>query len=130
MPFTWTYLLVRLQQCSSACSSMRGCLGIPDTGFCIFAGPVYEYITNKDGTVVGNYSLDLTVLDANTVQGKLPSSFDAESLLTDGSYTAVYTYYPTPNFTQPAPLTITFDITVCPFSMRHNILYRMQSSAA
>ncbi|CAL5223963.1 g6569 [Coccomyxa viridis] len=74
-------------------------------------GPVYEYITNKDGTVVGNYSLDLTVLDANTVQGKLPSSFDAESLLTDGSYTAVYTYYPTPNFTQPAPLTITFDIT-------------------
>ena len=64
--------------------------------------------------MVGNYSLVLTALDANTVQGKLPSSFDAENLLTDGSYTAVYTYYPTPNFTQPAPLTITFDISVRP----------------
>ncbi len=73
---------------------------------------MYEYITNNNGNVVGNYSLDLTVLNANTVQGKLPSSFDAESLLDDGSYTAVYTYYPTPNFTQPAPLTITFEITV------------------
>lgn len=63
---------------------------------------------------MGNYSLQLTVLNANTVQGKLPSSFDAESLLTDGTYTAVYTYYPTPNFTQPSPLTITFQITVRP----------------
>ena len=74
---------------------------------------MYEYITNDNGSVVGNYSLQLTVLNSNTVQGQLPSSFNAEQLLSDGSYTAVYTYYPTSNFTQPSPLTITFSITVC-----------------
>ena len=82
--------------------------------YALCAGPVYEYITNNNGSVVGNYSLVLTAADANTVQGKLPSSFDAQALLDDGTYTAVYTYYPTANFTQPSPLTITFQITVCP----------------
>ena len=80
---------------------------------------MYEYITNNNGSVVGNYSLQLTAADANTVQGKLPSSFDAAALLDDGTYTAVYTYFPTPNFTQPSPLTITFQITVRPLLSWH-----------
>ena len=46
------------------------------------------------------------------MQAKLPSSFNAEQELTTGSYTAVYTYYPTSNFTQPDSLTLTFEITV------------------
>ena len=77
------------------------------------AGPVYEVITaDSDNSLVGNFSCKLTTLNANTVQAKLPSSFNAEQELTTGSYTAVYTYYPTSNFTQPDSLTLTFEITV------------------
>ena len=77
------------------------------------AGPVYEVITaDSDNSLVGNFSCKLTTLNPNTVQAKLPSSFDAEQELTTGSYTAVYTYYPTSNFTQPESLTLTFEITV------------------
>ena len=77
------------------------------------AGPVYEVITaDNDNSLVGNFSCKLTTLNANTVQAKLPSSFDAEQELTTGSYTAVYTYYPTSNFTQPDSLTLTFEIMV------------------
>lgn len=74
---------------------------------------MYEVITNNNGNVlVGNYSCVLTLLNANTVQATLPSSFNANQLLTTGTYTAVYTYYPTSNFTQPDPLTLQFQITV------------------
>ena len=78
---------------------------------------MYEVITNNNGNVlVGNYSCVLTPLDANTVQATLPSSFNANQLLTTGTYTAIYTYYPTSNFTQPDPLTLQFQIMVrqCP----------------
>ncbi|CAK0738199.1 hypothetical protein CVIRNUC_001008 [Coccomyxa viridis] len=75
-------------------------------------GPVYEVITaDSDNSLVGNFSCKLTTLNANTVQAKLLSSFNAEQELTTGSYTAVYTYYPTSNFTQPDSLTLTFEIT-------------------
>ena len=67
---------------------------------------------DSDNSLVGNFSCTLTTLNPNTVQAKLPSSFHAEIELTTGSYTAVYTYYPTPNFTQPNALTLTFQITV------------------
>ncbi len=74
---------------------------------------MYEVITNSDGDVlVGNYSCVLTPLNANTIQATLPSSFNAKKLLTTGTYTAVYTYYPTNNFTQPEPLTLQFQIIV------------------
>jgi len=73
---------------------------------------VYEVITNSNGTLVGNYSLTLTTLNSNIIQAQLPKSFNAANSLGVGMYTAVYTYYPSTNFTQPTPLTITFQISV------------------
>lgn len=77
------------------------------------AGPIYEVITSDTtNQQIGNYSLVLTSIGSNAVQGKLPSSFNATQLLPPGQYTAVYTYYPSSNFTQPTPLTITFQVSV------------------
>lgn len=71
-------------------------------------------ITNLNtGQVVGNYSLVYTQLNANTIAGSLPSTFNATQSLGVGNYSAVITYYPTANFAQPAPLTVQFSITVC-----------------
>ncbi len=76
------------------------------------AGASYEVITDSSGNVVGNFSLTSTPITANANALTLPSTFNATQLLHTGSYTAVITYYPTINFTQPVPLTITFSITV------------------
>ena len=76
------------------------------------AGASYEVITDSSGNLVGNFSLTSTPIDPNTNALTLPSTFNASQLLHTGSYTAVITYYPTINFTQPVPLTITFSITV------------------
>lgn len=42
----------------------------------------------------------------------LPSTFNASQYLTIGNYQAVFTYVPSVNFTQPQPLTVTFQVTV------------------
>lgn len=78
-------------------------------------GSSYEVITNSAGTQIGNFSLTATPLNANTLALTLPTTFNASQLLSTGSYTAVITYYPTQNFTQPIPLTIQFSITVSAF---------------
>ncbi|CAL8465922.1 g5458 [Coccomyxa elongata] len=63
-------------------------------------------------TLIGNYSLALVKMGANTVKLVLPSSFDAATLFTTtGAYRLIETYYPTPNFSQPQPLVIGFTIT-------------------
>ncbi|CAL5223964.1 g6570 [Coccomyxa viridis] len=77
-------------------------------------GASYEVITDSSGNVVGNFSLTSTPITANANALTLPSTFNATQLLHTGSYTAVITYYPTINFTQPVPLTITFSITNVP----------------
>lgn len=77
-------------------------------------GAAYEYITQDTPTqrVVGNFSLTLTPVGQNSVNLKLPSSFNPSTLLTVGTYTSVITYYPTSDFTQPVPLTVQFTVTV------------------
>ncbi|BDA48297.1 hypothetical protein COCOBI_11-5570 [Coccomyxa sp. Obi] len=63
-------------------------------------------------TLIGNYSLTLLKVSANSVKLVLPSSFDAASLFTTtGAYRLIETYFPTPNFTQPQPLAISFTVT-------------------
>ena len=77
------------------------------------AGPVYEVITSvPDGRQISNDSLILTPTGANTLTGKLPPSFNATKLLSIGTYQAVFTYYPTSNFTQPFPLVVGFQVVV------------------
>ncbi len=78
------------------------------------AGAAYAVITRNEPTtaVIGNFSLTLIPVGQNSVNLKLPASFDAASLLSVGAYTAVYTYYPTPDFTTPVPLTINFNVVV------------------
>ncbi|KAK9902233.1 hypothetical protein WJX75_008711 [Coccomyxa subellipsoidea] len=76
------------------------------------AGAAYDVITrtSPNPTKIGNFSLTLTPVGKNSVNLKLPSSFDAAALLTTGSYTAVYYYYPTSDFTTPVPLSIQFNV--------------------
>ncbi|CAL8465925.1 g5461 [Coccomyxa elongata] len=63
-------------------------------------------------TLIGNYSLVFTPVDANTVKLTFPSNFNAATLFTTtGPYRLIETYYPTPNFTQPQPLVIGFTVT-------------------
>ena len=78
------------------------------------AGAAYDVITrtSPNPTKIGNFSLTLTPVGKNSVNLKLPSSFDAAALLTTGSYTAVYYYYPTSDFTTPVPLSIQFNVAV------------------
>ena len=64
-------------------------------------------------TLIGNFSLTLVKVSANSVKLTLPSNFDATALFTTtGAYRLIETYYPTPDFTQPQPLVIGFTITV------------------
>ncbi len=77
------------------------------------AGMVYEAITNQaTGALITNSSLVLTPQDANSLTGKLPASFNATALLAAGTYQATFTYFPSPNFTQPTPLVVVFQIVV------------------
>ena len=79
----------------------------------VHAGPVYEVITSvPSGQQISNDSLILTPTGANTLTGKLPPSFNATKLLGIGTYQAVFTYYPTSNFTQPFPLVVGFQVVV------------------
>ncbi len=94
------------------------------------AGASYEVITDSSGNLVGNFSLTSTPIDPNTNALTLPSTFNASQLLHTGSYTAVITYYPTINFTQPVPLTITFSITVRPSSHAPKTYMRQRISLA
>ncbi len=74
-------------------------------------------------TLIGNYSLVFTPVDANTVKLTFPSNFDAATLFTTtGPYRLIETYFPTPNFTQPQPLVIGFTVTVRAF-MRVVVLF-------
>ncbi|KAK9902060.1 hypothetical protein WJX75_002972 [Coccomyxa subellipsoidea] len=62
-------------------------------------------------TLIGNYSLVFTPVDANTVKLTFPASFNAATLFTTpGPYRLIETYFPTPNFTQPTPLVIGFTV--------------------
>lgn len=66
-------------------------------------------------TLIGNYSLVFTPVDANTVKLNFPASFNAATLFTTpGPYRLIETYFPTPNFTQPTPLVIGFTVSVSP----------------
>jgi hypothetical protein len=77
------------------------------------AGNLFETITSvPDGTLIGNYSLGLVPVNANTVLGVLPPGFNASNVLTVGNYQALYQYFPTSNFTQPLPLYVSFTVTV------------------
>ena len=76
------------------------------------AGTSYAVIVDSSGNTIGNFTLVATGINPNTVALSLPSTFNATALLQTGSYTETITYYPTPNFTQPSPLIIQFQITV------------------
>lgn len=82
----------------------------------LVAGAVYAaFYKDPTGanTLIGNFSMGLVPVGANTVHLTFPSSFDATTLLkTPGKYALVETYYPTPDFTQPVPLTVQFTVTV------------------
>ena len=79
------------------------------------AGTAYEYITRNTPSqaVIGNFSMTITPVDQNSVALRLPSSFNAASLLSVvGTYTSVITFYPTSDFLAPVPLTVQFTVAV------------------
>ncbi|BDA48295.1 hypothetical protein COCOBI_11-5550 [Coccomyxa sp. Obi] len=83
--------------------------GVPPAGTAY--GAFYQD-PNGANTLIGNYSLVFTPLDANNVKLDFPSNFNAQTLFTTtGAYRLIETYFPTSNFTQPQPLVIGFTVT-------------------
>ena len=59
---------------------------------------------------IGTFPTTITPLNPNQALATL-TNFNATQLLTVGTYQANFTYFPSPNFTQPTPLIVNFQIT-------------------
>lgn len=99
--------------------TLAGMLGVlSDVFLSLWPGAAYAaFYKDPAGanTLIGNYSLVFTPVDANTVKLTFPASFNAATLFTTpGPYRLIETYFPTPNFTQPTPLVIGFTVSVSP----------------
>ena len=83
---------------------------------CVRAGTVtvqIQTVPASGGTAqnIGTFPTTIAPLNPNQAVATL-TNFNATQLLSVGTYQANFTYFPSPNFTQPTPLIVNFQITV------------------